>query len=242
MKPKKLTQIMTALTIGLVFLLSCLASCEKFNSTVEDQLREDEFEMEIVDQLAADILSDSSAIDTMIVRACAGLDTIHIDSTYITGNDTDIVRYFFYKLEYASGKKDTIPINLNNYSVLLDTLDSKNFKIAVKDTAYELQTIPTLMNSVLSLTTGTEGELVFYFTDYVLMEIVKENGTVITAKSDNIPLELSAGCFTIVSEVPQPIVKARYGYELDPSTRYLLKIIKNDQTEEDDFRGLIINE
>jgi len=223
MKSKNLAQVLITLAIGLAFLLSWSVSCDKFNNAIEDKIREDEFEMEDVDQTAATLLSDSAMVDTSIAKNAVGVDT--------TGTN--------YIFTFTGTRKDTIP--QTSITRILDSLTTYKNVVTVKDTAYLYRTSATLNNNCLSFTNGQEEEVVFYFTDYVLMEIIDASGTLIAAESDQIPVELSAGCFTIKANVPTPIVKARYAYELAPNTRYLFKIVKNDQTLADDIRGLILN-
>ncbi|MFA4906645.1 MAG: hypothetical protein WC602_00050 [archaeon] len=145
-----------------------------------------------------------------------------------------------YHIIQTASVTDSIPIE--DYSTVIDTLYARKYKVAVEDTAYHIITSALNDMAGFTLTTGSKQEFVFYFTDFVLLRIYDGTGQIIEAKSNNIPLELIAGCFKIESEKPTPIVKARYAYELMANTNYLFIIVKNDQTTDDTFNCAILSE
>ncbi|MFH1212479.1 MAG: hypothetical protein V1681_00140 [Candidatus Neomarinimicrobiota bacterium] len=172
-------------------------------------------------------------------------ETVSEDSTFLlfstltTNGYLTEYRKDFHVIQTAS-QTDSIPYP--NYSAVIDTLLERKFVLTVEDTAYHLITNSLSDMSGFVLTTGVDQDFVFYFTDYVLLEIYDATGQIIEAQSNNIPLELIAGCFKIESEKPAPIVKARYTYKLMASTNYLFVIIKNDQTTDDTFNCAILSE
>jgi|GEM_PF-1928626 len=172
-------------------------------------------------------------------------ETVSEDSTFLlfstltTNGYLTEYRKDFHVIQTAS-RTDSIPYP--NYSAVIDTLYARKYSVTVEDTAYHITTLDVNDLAGFTFTTGSKQGYIFYFTDYLLLEIYDATGQIIEAKSNNIPLELIAGCFKIESEKPAPIVKARYTYELMADTNYLFVIVKNDQTTDDTFNCAILSE
>jgi len=116
MKSKNLFLLLVTLAISLIIILSGLESCDKFNSLIEDQLREDEFEVDFHDKVARESFEDPILFDTTfytgitekidtsvvkdfifdkVIRATltnpVKSDSFSIDSTFIYRIDTTII-------------------------------------------------------------------------------------------------------------------------------------------------------
>jgi len=220
----KIVQFNVALLTSLFMILLIVTGCDSINNQVEDAMEDDEYEMEVVDQLASILLGDSAIIDLKFKTiTAASFDTL--DTNYVLG--------------LPGGIKDTV--SQTNIQSLLDTLEGAKVTVAVFDSAYKYDIPTTPRKSCFCFNSGANEELVFYFTNYVLMNIIDENGASVQLKSNTIPLELIAGCYTLINNKPDPIVKSRYVYELSKNKKYLFQIIRNDQTTPADIYGAILS-
>lgn len=190
-----------------------LTSCNSINNAVEDALKTTEFKLTALDELAADVLSDSTIIHSIYKnKTAAYLDT--------TGGK--------YNITYPSGTKDTL--DLTAYPDVIDALNANQVTLTVLDTAYRVTT-GTPKISGFAFNPQTYGKVVFYITDYVNLQVEDREGNIVAPKSQAIPFELSSTCYSInpTSKKPEPKIKTRVEYELTNST-YLVKIIRTDQT------------
>jgi len=218
------------LTSALIFLLSLLylGSCNSVNNAVEDALKTTSFKLSALDQVAANILSDSTVATAFKTQTAAFFDTT---------SDTTGTNY--YRITFPDNKVDTIP--QNDYATLLDSLNSKKVTLTVLDTAYKVVT-GTPKISGMKIASGDNEKLVFYITDYVIINLIKRNGTEIIPTSKAIPTELSANCFTLKNNKPDPKIKTRIEYDVAANTDYLLLIIRNDQTLSKTFFVAVLGE
>jgi len=214
-------QYVALLSLGLLFIAN---SCGSITDAVENALKEDEKALSTVDDLAVHLLADSVVSGGAVEATTAAyLDTTGSNYIIINGSTRDTL---------AQSDKAGI----------LTVLDNNSKTIAIKsDKAYEITTSANYPRSCYSFT-PTSNTVVFYLTDYVTLEIYEEDGDLVTLSSEVVPLELSAACYKIVSTTPTPIIKARFEYNLTKDSRYMLIIVKNDQTVDDVFNCAILGE
>jgi len=205
-------------------ILIIVIGCNSINNQVESAMEDGEYEMEVVDQQASTLLGDSAIINLQFKSVTsASFDTLGTD----------------YILGLPGGINDTV--SQLDIQSLIDTLEGAKVTVAVFDSAYKYDIPTTPAKSCFYFNSGTNDEFVFYFTNYVLMNIIDEDGISVQLKSSSIPMELIAGCYTIINNNPDPIVKSRFVYELSKNKKYLFQIIRNDQTTTADIYGAILS-
>jgi len=116
-----------------------------------------------------------------------------------------------------------------NVGEILDSLEAHQIMVTDADTSYSIITPMTADTNYVYFFTELS-EVVFFFDDFVDMNIIGGDGTIFHAKSRAIPLETVFDC---------PKVKARFVYDL-LENRSLIQIIKTDQTMGHTFRLVIL--
>lgn len=213
------------LLILLVF-FSCESIFESFDSNFQTQ----EYEMESADQMAKESLSSySMTINTNnIAPNTEKVDLFHSLNGIIVNDN-------FYTYDTTIFKYDTT-VSTGGDSVFTPSV----FTIDTLLTSYNVVTASDTTNSFLRLTNNKNGNLVFFFTDYVQMKMYsEENNQMVEIKfiDDTMPLETIAGYFAVSSDNnAKPIIKSRYVFPLK-NKDYLMEIMTNDQTVSTTFKA-----
>ncbi len=116
-----------------------------------------------------------------------------------------------------------------NVEKILDSLEANGIIVTDSDTSFTIITPKNIDTSYTYFLTQSD-EVVFFFDDFVNMNIIGLNGTVLGAESKAIPLETVYDC---------PEIRTRLIYRL-PGSRNLVQIIKTDQTMGPTFRLVIL--
>ena len=197
-----------------------------------------------------------TVLDTLVFSLADGRDTtLYYDTTIVIldtlNAPTDTVIYNRtielekkYTLNYFIldfGNEETDTVSSENYTEILDSLDAKNVVISISDTTLKLSTSSSYDTTYLRFNSELSKEVVFYFTDYVKMNIISEEGNILEILDDSMPPEIIAGCIEHIKEKPYPKVKSRYVYDFEMGG-YLLQLITTDQTEESTFYAVILYE
>ncbi|OYD14118.1 hypothetical protein CH333_08950 [candidate division WOR-3 bacterium JGI_Cruoil_03_44_89] len=123
----------------------------------------------------------------------------------------------------------------NSIPEILDSLETNNIMIT-PGVSYTIVTPEDMDTNYIfyqdSLIGGDGVNVVFYFNDYLSINLVGENGTVIDEKSKAIPLETVYDC---------PELKTRIVYKL-VEEGYLVELVKINQTLSDTLRAVILHE
>lgn len=175
------------------------------------------------------------AISALDDKACECLNDSLSDSVYTSGL-TDFDSTWVGSAIYE------------NVEVIRDSLEANEIKIIDTDTSFTIITPEEVDSNYVSLRTGSN-ELVFYFGDFVDMNIIETAGTVLEAESRAISLEtiyygLSPDTVyqdTIITDITDcSKLKTRILYKLSENNDYLMQIIKNDQTLNDTLRLVVL--
>ena len=210
--------------INAVIFILVIMSCDLF-----EDFEDETSKMEYIDDLAADIFSDTLLIN--IVPA-----TIEkyykIDST-LTGVDTTTL-YILKFAESIDTLTDKLPASI------LTFLYEDSARISTSNNVVRVISSSTYYNTYYCYDFGSSGRTVFYFDDYVNMQLYSESGNVLTPY-ESMPLEIVAGYFKVQNKTPVPIIKSRYEYSLHAG-KYLIEIITTDQTISRTFNAVILSD
>jgi hypothetical protein len=175
------------------------------------------------------------AISALDDKACECLNDSLSDSVYtsgLTNFDTTWVGSAIYE----------------NVEVILDSLEANEIKIIDTDTSFTIITPEEVDSNYVFLSAGSN-ELVFFFSDYVDMNILETDGTVLEAESKAISLETiyygispdTTYQDTVVTDIIDcSKLKTRILYELSENKDYLMQIIRSDQTLNNTFRLVVL--
>ncbi|MEA3432171.1 MAG: hypothetical protein U9R01_05810 [candidate division WOR-3 bacterium] len=127
----------------------------------------------------------------------------------------------------------------DNVPEILDSLEVYDIKVYA-DTSYTIITPEDMDTNYIFYqnnptdipVTGNGVNIVFFFNDYLNINLIGENGTLINEESNAIPPETIADC---------PELKTRIAYTLEEE-KYLVELIKGDQTLSNIFRTVIFHE
>ncbi|RKY53952.1 MAG: hypothetical protein DRP89_05540 [Candidatus Neomarinimicrobiota bacterium] len=197
-----------------------------------------------------------TVLDTLVFSLADGRDTtLYYDTTIVILDTldapTNTVIYNRtieldkkYTLNYFIldfGDEETDTVSSENYTEILDSLQSKNVIVCANDTTYNIATSSSYDTTYLRFNNELSEEVVFYFTDYVKMNIIDGDGNTLDFIDDSMPFEIIAGCIKYEKDKPYPKVKSRYVYDLEMGG-YLLQLITTDQTEKSTFYAVILYE
>jgi len=130
-----------------------------------------------------------------------------------------------------------------NVEEILDSLETATLMVTESDTLFTINTPENVDSNYVSLTTVSD-EVVFFFSDYVDMNIITPAGSVLVAESKAIPLETIYYGVSPDTVAPDTIdcskLKARIFYKLS-GNRNLMEIIKTNQTLNSTFRLVILS-
>jgi len=175
------------------------------------------------------------AISALDDKACECLNDSLSDSVYTSGL-TDFDSTWVGSAIYE------------NVEVILDSLEADTVIITESDTSFTIITPEEVDSNYVYLRTGSN-ELVFFFSDYVDMNIIDTAGTVLEAESKAISLETiyygvspdTTYQDTVVTDITDcSKLKTRILYELSENKDYLMQIIKSDQTTNSTFKLVVL--
>lgn len=105
-------------------------------------------------------------------------------------------------------------------------------------TSYEVETFSDTTESYLLFDNVMSGDVIFFFTDYIYMNLYDEDGNVLETEDSDMPLETVAGYFTVSDKNPVPVIKSRFAYKIE-AKKYLIELITHDQTVSRTFKAAI---
>jgi len=196
-------------------------------------------------------------LDTLKFSLADGRDTtLYYDSTIVISDTlaapTETVIYNntlelekeyplkYFILNFGNGDKDTVSSEGN--VEILDSLEAKDIVVFPNDTTYyEVTAFSGVDTSYLRFNSNISGEIVFYFAEYIEINIINKDGDTFIAESSDMPPELIAAYYEIVDDKPTPIIKSRYVYNLEKD-KYLLQLITTEQTVNSTFHAVILYE
>lgn len=121
----------------------------------------------------------------------------------------------------------------DNIPEILDSLEANDIKVT-DSVSYTIVTPGDMdTNYIFYQNNPTDNgvNVVFFFNDYLNINLIGENGTLINEESKAIPPETVADC---------PELKTRIAYTLEEE-KYLVELIKFDQTLSDTLRTVILH-
>lgn len=105
-------------------------------------------------------------------------------------------------------------------------------------TSYEVKTFSDTTQSYLLFDNVMSGDVIFFFTDYIYMNLYDEDGNVLEIEDSDMPLETVVGFFNVSGKNPCPVIKSRFAYKID-AKKYLIELITYDQTKSKTFNAAI---
>lgn len=125
-------------------------------------------------------------------------------------------------------------------SEIIDTLKNYDKEIAVQEgTIYRLTVSAAVDTTYLLLENATAEDVVFFYKNYVLMEIIDDTGENIPLLDDSIPYATIQSYYSSSGGGIKILINARYKYRLENDKDYIIKIITNDQTTSNQFDMVI---
>ena len=125
---------------------------------------------------------------------------------------------------------------------LFDSLYAGTKIVQASDTVYQLQVPKRVGNSFLIFRAAEQPNAYFYFKGFLNMRLVAANGDSLFAVDDAIPYTAISNYYNVTFNGIIPQIKARYQFEIESGTDYLLKIIGTEQTTSRVFDMVIICE
>jgi len=117
-----------------------------------------------------------------------------------------------------------------NVDKILDSLEANKIMVTESDTSFTIITPLDIDTSYAYLFTQLD-EVVFFFNDFINMSIIDTGGAFLGVENKTIPLETVYDC---------PEIRTRLVYK-PVGERYLLQIIKTDQTLGDTLLAVILH-
>ena len=121
---------------------------------------------------------------------------------------------------------------------VIEALANDSIIVSENDQAYVLIT-GNDMDTTYVLLESQSASLTLYFDQALTQNLIAEDGVFLPASDSVIPLETIGSCTKVVKDVYIPVIKRRTAYALS-GDRYLIQIIKTDQTEEMNIRLSVI--
>jgi len=125
---------------------------------------------------------------------------------------------------------------------LFDSLYAAAKIVEVSDTVYQLRMEKRVGNGFLIFRSANESDVYFYFRDFVNMRLVTADGDSLFAVDAAIPYTAISNYYNVTFNDISPQIKARYQFEIESGTDYLLKLIGTEQTTSRVFDMVIIYE
>ena len=125
---------------------------------------------------------------------------------------------------------------------LFDSLYAAGKIVEASDTVYQMTVPKRVGNSFLVFRSVNQNDAYFYFKDFVNMRLVTANGDSLFAADDAIPYTAISNYYNVTFNDISPQIKARYRFEIETGTEYLLKLIGTEQTTSRAFDMVIIYE
>ncbi len=195
----------------IAFLLVWMA-CEDFE--------EETYEMEVIDETAVDILSDTTITE---VPAPTVLDT--------SG---------YYVINWGGGVVDSV--SSSSMLNLVDTLKAKTAFVSPGNTHYIITFNKSKDNNFVLLESNVSGKIVLFTKENVHFKLIETTGSEVNLLSDAIPLETVAGYFHDTDDdLPVTLIEMRYEYQVQ-NADYLLQIISTEQTSNNKLNLAIVSE
>lgn len=217
--------VSTSLMAIICLLMVNYFGCNSLTKSVEESMEGDSYEMTEIDEVAAFLFSDSLT------------NADYINNINTAGLKIDTLSNFTFILGSSS-----TTFAQSNLGSAISLLITNGYEIGVNaDSLYDITTGSTMDQGCFVLT-PEKNNVIFYCDDYLTMTIYDESGNAIDPTSEVIPLELIAGCYELVNDIPTAIVKARYLFSLTQNNRYICVFEKNDQTTGDEFKCVVLGE
>ncbi|MCB0283923.1 MAG: hypothetical protein KDF60_15165 [Calditrichaeota bacterium] len=118
--------------------------------------------------------------------------------------------------------------------------DSLQVTISALDSAYQIIVNDAVDSSYLALSTTEGMPLLFYVDDFIKIDLIDSTGVMLGISDETMSPELVGGCLEMDKDVYYPVIKTRYVYKPE-ANKYLLRIIKTDQTEKSRFKTAVLN-
>ncbi|GEM_PF-1547209 len=131
-------------------------------------------------------------------------------------------------------------LNSMTLSDLADSLIDYNKLIDTTEVVYELSTTAPPDTTYLLLNCDSDKNLVFFFKNYVLMEIVDQESNIYPVLDESIPYATIQSYYSSSGGGINILIKARYEYKLLPNEDFIVKIITTDQTTSNKFEMVIV--
>jgi hypothetical protein len=210
-------QIIKSLFPLIILVLMGFISCESIFESIDGEFEKTETTMGPADVKAKASLSDYSVTISSAAHTTSDLYTFYQGLEEIRVNDG----YYTYDTTVYAPSSFTIDTLLTSYNV-----------VTPSDTTI----------SYLRLDNAQKGHLVVFLTDYANIKLYRESSgqmTEVKCSDDNIPIETSAGFFTVSADgAPLPIIKARYEFVVE-NIDYLIEVITDDQTLSKTFKAAL---
>ena len=116
-----------------------------------------------------------------------------------------------------------------NISAIFDSLEANGIVVSVRDTVHRIG-LSNNFDVTYAVLNSDGGEVVFFFNDYISMNVYGDDGKLISHKCNSISLEAIQEC---------PDMKTRIVYTL-PGNKNLLQFIRSDQTANRSFNEVIL--
>jgi hypothetical protein len=131
----------------------------------------------------------------------------------------------FQRINAANWKHENVA---DSVSEIIDRLQADTVFVEEEKNTYLIQT-DAAEDSTYFAFISSMNSVIFFYNRSVEMELFQENGTIIKPSNTTMPPETAADCINETATVPTPLIKTRWEYGT-PGNRYLVRIIKNEQT------------
>jgi len=132
---------------------------------------------------------------------------------------------------------------INEAGAVIDSLtDNGKTFVTDPDTIYRLSMeagSDTTYLHLMSMVGNSSKEFVFYFTDYIKLNLYKPNGAEVVPTDLTYPIVTFMGCLNDTLNPVEPIIKTRKMYMID-SPDLLMQLISTDQTASRAMKAIAI--
>jgi len=248
-----------AIMIFTLFVISC---------DIFKDFEDETFEMGVADNAAKGTLSDTSySVYTALLKDYDSTnyllefsngikDTIPISEIYGENSKSDLyhaldeveagirVNDDFYTFDTTFTYDTTVFTYDTTISGIDTTVVPDSFAVDTTTnitdhlTSYQVKTFSDTTKSYLLFDNVTSGYVVFFFTDYIYMNLYDEDGNILEIEDSNMPLETISGYFVVSGKNPSPVVKSRFACNVE-AKKYLIELITHDQTVSRTFKAAI---
>ena len=136
----------------------------------------------------------------------------------------------FQRINAANWKHENVA---DSVSAIIDILEEDSIFVEEEKSTYLIVT-DAAEDSTYFAFISSMNSVIFFYSRSVEMELFQENGTIVKPSNITMPLETAADCVDETATVPTPLIRTRREYGT-PGSKFLVRVIKNEQTGASSF-------